>query len=482
MSSFSKFADELHCRYCHKPNPAQKWPLHGDLVPFYTQDKPATPRGSEAVEYRQVEMVCPFCERRWYVVWDQYPEDMKRIDRAWDADAMVKRGVEKSRTGDLAGAIEQLELAVGSDPEDFEARRCLGVLYAKAGQTAAAIVQLEAATRLDAFVPQAHHNLGVLYRKQGRNADAVRCFEAALRLEPDYAPARQALPQWRPPVGATPVHCTVVTNSIGMRMALIPAGEFLMGSPDSDHLASGSEKPQHRVRITRPFYLGIYPVTQAEYKRVTRATPSHFKRDPNRPVDGVSWDDAQEFCRKLSALRKEKATGRLYRLPTEAEWEYACRAGSTTRWCFGDYEGRLGESAWFDGNSGKETHAVGQKKPNAWGLYDMHGNVWEWCEDGWWYTYADSATDDPHGSEKSTERVCRGGGWNTKAGHCRSANRNAEDRKTRCHKFVHEYSGTYPKPVDYTYDLGFRVAMTVVEAGTGSSAHRPQKKPWWQFW
>jgi len=165
------------------------------------------------------------------------------------------------------------------------------------------------------------------------------------------------------------------TNSIGMRLVLIPPGEFQMGSPAGDGVASSDEKPHHNVRITKPFYLGVCEVTQEQYERVMAQNPSRFKGDPQRPVGYVSWTGAAEFCRKLS--EKEGVT---YRLPTEAEWEYACRAGTTTRYCFGDDEASLGEYAWY-GSVGR--YPVGEKTPNAWGLCDMHGNVWEWCAD--WY-------------------------------------------------------------------------------------------------
>ena len=236
------------------------------------------------------------------------------------------------------------------------------------------------------------------------------------------------------------LHVPVVqTNSIGMKLVLIPPGEFQMGSPKElieeelrlhgddgwyrDHLPG--EGPQHRVRITKPYWLGATDVTQEEYQRVMGSNPSKFQGDPKRPVEQVSWDDAVEFCRRLSELPGEKAAKRRYGLPTEAQWEYACRAGTTTRWYSGDDEARLGDVAWFNRNAGGQTHPVGQKRANAWGLYDMHGNVWEWCQD--WYDedyYAKSPTDDPAGPPGGSYRVVRGGGWDYPAWYCRSAYRN----------------------------------------------------------
>ena len=213
---------------------------------------------------------------------------------------------------------------------------------------------------------------------------------------------------------------SVITNSIGMEMVPIPAGEFLMGSPDSDPLADDQEKPQHHVQISKPFYLGVYPVTQEQYERVMGDNPSGCRHVPNRPAENVSWEDAQEFCRKLSALPEEKSSGHVYRLPTEAEWEYACRAGSTTRYYFGDSAwddqtgslGRLGGYAWFAGNAEGTTHAVGQKEPNAWRLHDMLGNVAEWCEDRCqWDYYKQSIPIDPRGPSSGPSRVLRGGSW-----------------------------------------------------------------------
>jgi formylglycine-generating enzyme required for sulfatase activity len=214
-----------------------------------------------------------------------------------------------------------------------------------------------------------------------------------------------------------------IENSIGIKLAFIPAGEFQMGSPDSDSGVLDSEKPQHTVRITKPLYMGVTEVTQEQYERMMGSNPSRFK-GAQLPVENVSWEEAVEFSRKLSELPAERSAGRVYRFPTEAEWEYACRAGSKTRYYFGDDSSMLAEHAWFDSNSDSKTHPVGTKKPNAWGLYDMYGNVGEWCSD--WYDggyYANSPVDDPLGPTAGSYRVNRGGGWLSRAGFCRSAYR-----------------------------------------------------------
>jgi formylglycine-generating enzyme required for sulfatase activity len=200
-----------------------------------------------------------------------------------------------------------------------------------------------------------------------------------------------------------------LTNSIGMKFRLIQPGTFMMGSP------------VHQVTLTKQYSMGIYPVTQSEYARIMGSNPSRFKGD-RHPVEQVSWEDATEFIQKLNGLPEERAAGRVYRLPTESEWEYACRAGSSTAYCFGEDEARLGEYAWYGKNSGNKTHPVGQKKPNAWGLYDMHGNVWECCSD-WFGEYPSGAVTDPTGASTGSSRVRRGGGWNFGAANCRSASR-----------------------------------------------------------
>jgi formylglycine-generating enzyme required for sulfatase activity len=187
-----------------------------------------------------------------------------------------------------------------------------------------------------------------------------------------------------------------------MHFVNIPAGKFLMGCSAEDPECNADEKPAHQVSITRPFEMGKYQVTQAEYEAVMAVNPSNSK-GANLPVEGVSWEDAQKFCEAMN----RKGDGHRYRLPTEAEWEYAARGGnSSCRY------GPLAEVAWFRDNSGGKSHPVGEKKPNSFGLYDTLGNVWEWAQD--WYSltfYGHSPEADPKGPDSGEYRLARGGSW-----------------------------------------------------------------------
>jgi formylglycine-generating enzyme required for sulfatase activity/predicted Ser/Thr protein kinase len=221
-------------------------------------------------------------------------------------------------------------------------------------------------------------------------------------------------------------------DAIGMEFVSIPAGSFRMGSSSSE--AGSDEQPVHEVRISRGFELGKYEVTQAEWEAVMGSNPSRFP-GANRPVERVSWEDAQAFIRRLNA----RGDGYRYRLPTEAEWEYACRAGTP-----GERYGSLDAVAWHAGNSGDRTHDVGSKQPNAWGLHDCLGNVWEWVGD--WYGgdyYQQSRGNDPPGPNNGDSRVCRGGSWYGNPRDVRAAYRN------------------YGNPSYRGDGLGFRVARTV---------------------
>jgi len=230
-----------------------------------------------------------------------------------------------------------------------------------------------------------------------------------------------------------------VTNTFNMEFVLIQPGVFLMGCTEGDTECLADERPQRSIKIDKPFYLGKYEVMQAQWTVLMGSNPSQFRGD-NRPVENVSWNDAQEFIRRLNNL---EGTNK-YRLPTEAEWEYAARAGVATKFPFDP--ARAADHAWYWNNANKETHPVGEKQPNPWGLHDMHGNVWEWVQD--WYGegyYATSITSspgvvvkpkeilsgpkivitDPKGAVEGTSRVLRGGSWGNDLRYLRSAHRNA---------------------------------------------------------
>ena len=259
-----------------------------------------------------------------------------------------------------------------------------------------------------------------------------------------------------------------VTNSIGMELIEIPAGKFTMGSPEGEKDRFSDYEDQVRVTLTQPLELGKYEVTQGQWKSVMGTEPwlnqGGVQIGEDNPATYVNWDDATEFCKTLTAT--ERKAGKLkadeeYRLPTEAEWEYACRAGTTTAFSFGDDESKLGEYAWWGGLNFEATskgeweagpgnatrkqyaHKVGMKKPNPWGLYDMHGNVTEWCSD--WYGDGGelSGGTDPVGPEEGSLRVVRGGSWWYGPGLCRSANRLCSVRSD-----------------SNDYSLGFRVARS----------------------
>ena len=210
-----------------------------------------------------------------------------------------------------------------------------------------------------------------------------------------------------------------VRNSIGMEFVLIEPGTFQMGSPAGE-AGRFNDEALHRVTLSQPFYLGKYEVTQEQWQAVMGRNPSDFSSCGSAcPVEKVSWEDVQGF---IAALNQREGV-RSYRLPTEAEWEYAARGGTQTAYHFGDTANRLGQYGWDDENAGERTHPVGQKRPNGWGLYDMHGNVWEWVAD-WHGDYPSGRVSDPGGPSTGARRVLRGGGWNRDARNCRAALRN----------------------------------------------------------
>ncbi len=306
------------------------------------------------------------------------------------------------------------------------------------------------------------------------------CNKAAKSAEPGKAPLKSGADG---KTEGTPKKLAVdLGGGVKMEMVLIPAGEFMMGSPESEKGHDEDEGPFHRIKITKPYYLGIHEITQGQWEKLMGTTPwrdkLYAKPNSTHAVSDVCWYAAVEFCVKLSekeglrpcyrissiklkddgtidsAKLEVLSSGTGYRLPTEAQWEYACRAGTKTRFSFGDDESQLGDYAWWGGlvvGNGncvneKYPHSVGQKKANAFGLYDMHGNVWEWCAD--WYDedyYGKSPAVDPEGPSSGSSRVGRGGGWDYGARYCRSAYRSI-------------FSPGYRD-----YFLGFRVALVPSE-------------------
>jgi formylglycine-generating enzyme required for sulfatase activity len=351
-------------------------------------------------------------------------EEQAAIGDAWWAVAETKQGSER----------DALRLRAAAWYQQAETKLAGGLAVLKARQRLAEV------------------------RKLGREVPVLSRTPPPAIAPFDATTAKQHQAAWAKHLGV-PV---LQANSIEMRFALIPPGEFDMGSPKEEvgqlleyAKARGApswyndrvpaEAPRHRVRITRAFYLGVCEVTQAEYERVMGNNPSQCAGEATRPVEQVTWGDAAEFCRKLGELREERALRAVYRLPTEAEWEYACRAGTTTRFNFGEDEAGLGEHAWRAGNAQKQTQPVGRKLPNSFGLADMHGNVWEWCAD--WHAmdfYAKSPADDPVGPSSGLQRVFRGGSYLMSGGsHFRCAYRNSNSPGRR------------------GPDLGFRVARVI---------------------
>jgi formylglycine-generating enzyme required for sulfatase activity len=292
--------------------------------------------------------------------------------------------------------------------------------------------------------------------------EAVETQAAPPVGRPSPAPPKQPLQMRRlDAVGDVSLPKTLALdcgNGVALKLALIPAGEFMMGGdelPEQVARKCGGveanadwfrdEQPQHPVDIANPFYMGIYEVTQEQYEAVMGTNPSIFS-GPKNPVENVSWNDAVEFCRKLSAT-----AGRTVRLPTEAEWEYACRAGTTTPFSFGetistDQANYDGNYVYGDGKKGQyrqKTTPVGSLPPNAWGLYDMHGNVWEWCS-SLYKEYPYKSDDGREGLSGTGTRVLRGGSWSGSPWLLRSAGRLSN------------------VPASRNFLVGFRVAVSVV--------------------
>jgi len=389
--------------------------------------------------------------------------------------AVATKDVKKFKQS-LDGAAKR-----GASGEQLERLRVHGpmleamALVAK-GNAAAAAAKFSEATALNAAVAKGaldqpdyvalRRAVMATYRAQFDGAverkdvnKAVSVAAAAERIDPDawkwvstLPPAMiAALPAAR--IAELPQAAFAVLppirNSIGIELKLLPHGTFTMGD------AGGSDSwPHHPVTLSRPFYMSVYEVTNAQWKQVMGRSPSS-NQDDAHPAEQVTWVEAVEFCRKLSALPEERKAGRNYRLPTEAEWEYACRAGTTAHYSYSlnDDMSRLGEHAWYSDNSGGHSHPVGQKKPNPWGLYDMHGNVSEWCQD-WYGEYRQDSVTDPEGPSTSRYRVHRGGGWSKSDWDCGSPKRDSS------------------KPDYNFFTIGFRLALSP----PGSGAPKAEKE------
>ena len=304
--------------------------------------------------------------------------------------------------------------------------------------------------------------------KQPPAPDATGAAGTATSAATTETPANPASANSWPAYAPPPAIAVEYENSIGMKFRLIPPGEFLMGSTPEEIEAAlvvagedqtwreriNSEAPQHKVILTQPVYVGVTEVTQAQYEQVMGTNPSHFSatgegkdavatlETGNLPVETVSWNDAAEFCIKLSQQEELKPfyfrsgqtvtplEGTGYRLPTEAEWEYACRAGTTSRFWSGDEDNDLFVAGWFSGNSGGRTHVVGELRSNPFGLSDVHGNAWEWVQDNWYPAFyarfkEDAAINPSIAFSAGSQRVLRGGGWLHFPSDCRSSGRHA---------------------------------------------------------
>jgi formylglycine-generating enzyme required for sulfatase activity/uncharacterized caspase-like protein len=274
--------------------------------------------------------------------------------------------------------------------------------------------------------PPANNNTAENMRNTSPPSGAI---PAPLTAPFDSATAKSGQAAWANHLG---IEVSTI-NSVGLQMILIPPGEFMMGSAEDDVSAYDSEKPQHRVTLTNAFLMAETEVTQGQWKAVMGTEPwkgkDNVTEGANYPATYINHEEAEEFCRRLS-----EKDGRLYRLPTEAEWEYACRAGTTTTYSFGNDESALGRYAWYDKNAWyideKFSHLVRQKQSNAFGLYDMHGNVWEWCSDCY-AEYTSGSQVNPIGPESGVHRVYRGSSWRDSARNCRAATRNRDSPSLR---------------------------------------------------
>ena len=274
--------------------------------------------------------------------------------------------------------------------------------------------------------------------------ESNRTYELIVVTYPQYAitqnvtnqslDSQQSTPQTHPTVSDNTISIPV-KDGISIDMVCVEAGTFTMGATAEMNDPYDKEKPTHRVTLTNDYYIGKYEVTQALWQTVMGNNPSKFKGD-NLPVEHVSWKDCKKFLSKLNRI-----TGKMFRLPTEAEWEYAARGGNKSRGYQYSGSNNLSDVAWYDDNSGNKTHAVGTKQPNELGIYDMSGNVWEWCQN-WYGAYSSPSQVNPTGANSGSCRVCRGGCWGSGARNCRSSCR------------------YYDTPDNRYYALGLRLVLS----------------------
>ena len=343
----------------------------------------------------------------WYG-WRKYDEDQRRRaeEARRDYDEKVAKLESEKRLSDSAKAAAAEKARLAAEKRRIESEKAA----AEAERAKLAAEKEKADARIKQLAAEAERvRLAVEKKRIESEKAAAEAREKQLSEE-----KRKAAEAKRPKQGETMT--MTLPGGATMEMIYVAPGSFTMGSPESEDGREDDER-QHRVTLTKGFWLGKYEVTQAQWESVMGSDPTYFKGD-DRPVENVSWNDCQEFIREVNA-EAERQFGSEVRLPTEAEWEYACRAGSIGAFAG---TGDLDSMGRYSGNSGDKTHPVGQKSPNAWGFYDMHGNVWEWCND-WYGSYPGGSVTDPAGAASGVGRVLRGGGWSSSARYCRSASR-----------------------------------------------------------
>ncbi len=375
------------------------------------------------------------------------------------ADACFRRAITRCRNTEYQAAISDFDQAIQLKPEWAEAFYNRGLTYSCLKEYAKAVEDYSESLKLSPNNADAYNNRANAYFKLGEHQKAIDDYTSALNIRPGWAEAEKnraivqgvlaainrkkaedeelKVKEFEFETVSVDSKGKIISrrkekarqkiedlgNGVTLEMVYIPGGTFTMGSPGNEASRNSDEK-QHQVTVS-PFFMGKYPVTQRQWERIMGNNPSSFK-GASRPVENVSWNDAVEFCEKLS-----RKSGKKYRLPTEAEWEYACRAGTSTSFYFGEtvtpdlvnYDGNYPYGSASKGKYRQQTTDVGTFPPNAFGLYDMHGNVWEWCHDRYG-DYPSGSVTDPMGPDSGSNRVDRGGSWINSAKNCRSARRN----------------------------------------------------------